>query len=261
MQEVHAVLLTGGSAYGLAAADGVMRYLEEHQSGYKTPWGRIPIVPAAVVFDLNLGSPLIRPGPDSGYKACLAAARSPLRQGSLGVGIGATVGKWAGPEYLMKGGFGLASVSDGKCVVTAVVVVNAVGDVLGPSGDILAGARSKEGHWLADEDPFRTIRFSRARPSVLSNTTLAALLTNARLTKVEANRAAQRGHDGLARALKPVHTSFDGDVVFALASGGVSIQSEVVAELGAEMIARAIRNAVVHASPVGNVPALSTGAP
>lgn len=251
MQEVHAVLLTGGSAYGLAAADGVMRYLEEQRVGYLTPWGRVPIVPAAVIFDLNIGSSSVRPNGDSGYAACSAAVSDDVAQGTVGAGTGATVGKWSGWESRMKGGFGIASFSLDTLIVSAVAVVNAVGDVLDESGNILAGARGHDRKWCAEADRFRSI--SRSTPRLSVNTTLAAILTNARLSKVEANRLAQRGHNGMARAIKPVHTSFDGDTVFALASGDADADLDLVAEMGADAVAEAIRNGVRNATSLRDV--------
>ena len=252
MNEVHAVLLTGGSAFGLAAADGVMQYLEEHDIGYKTPWVRVPIVPAAVIFDLNIGSKSVRPTAKSGYDACSDARRDAILEGSVGAGTGATVGKWAGTEFRMKGGVGIAGVTRDTLSVTAVAVVNAVGDVIDEGGSILAGARGNNKRWLAEQDPLRT--FARVPPR-LSNTTLVAIMTNARLTKVEVNRLAQRGHDGMARAIKPIHTSYDGDVVFGLACGEVAEAFDLVAEMGAEVTAQAIRRAVQMAKSVDGAPA------
>jgi len=253
MQEVHAVVLTGGSAYGLAAADGVMTYLEEHNIGYLTPWARVPIVPAAVIFDLNIGSNAVRPTRESGYAACGFARPENLVQGSVGVGTGATVGKWGGGETRMMGGFGISTNRDGSLITTAVAVVNAVGDVVDSSGNVLAGARGTAGGWLSDTDPLRTL--ARGKPILQGNTTLVVILTNAKLSKVEVNRMAQRGHDGMARAIVPVHTSFDGDAVFGLASGLVDAPFDLVAELGAAAAAEAIRNGVTHASSTAGVPA------
>jgi len=258
MQEVHAVLLTGGSAYGLAAADGVMRFLEEHDIGYKTPWARVPIVPSAVIFDLNIGSHRIRPTADSGYRACVGALNEDARLGSVGAGMGATVGKWAGTETRMRGGLGVELVSMESVTVCAVAVVNAMGDVLDDAGNILAGARTKEGKWLAEDDGLRRMRIPRSGVVPMTNTTLVALLTNARLSKVDANRLAQRGHDGMSRAVRPVHTSYDGDVVFALAAGQVDANIDLVAEMGAEVVAAAIRRAVREATPGGGVPSIGS---
>lgn len=240
MQEVHAVLLTGGSAFGLAAADGVMRYLEERSIGYRTPWGRVPIVPGAVIFDLNVGSSTVRPSPESGYGACAAANSETVAEGSIGAGTGATVGKWAGTEHRMKGGVGISSTTHEDLIVTSVAVVNAVGDIIDSDGKVVAGARDGD-RWLAEDDPVRRLRLARSLP--LENTTLVALLTNARLTKVEANRLAQRGHDGMARAICPAHTSYDGDVVFGLSAGSANAPFDLVAELGARATADAIRRA------------------
>ncbi len=255
MQEVHAVVLTGGSAYGLAAADGVMRFLEERNIGYQTPWVKVPIVPAAVIFDLNIGSATVRPGAAEGRAACEAASRDCSKRGNIGAGTGATVGKWGGMETRMKGGLGVASLRRDDLEITAVAVVNAVGDVLDESSRVLAGARSNDGRWLASDDPLRT--FTLRRPPLQSNTTLVAILTNARIAKVDANRLAQRAHDGMARAVKPVHTSFDGDLTIALASGPVETQFDLLAEVAAEMTASAIRDAVRTAASVDGAPGLA----
>ena len=260
MQEVHAVLLTGGSAFGLAAADGVVRYLEERGIGYETPWARVPIVPAAVVYDLNIGSATVRPGPEAGYKACTAARAGDVAEGNVGAGTGATVGKWAGagPGTRMKGGFGLAAVHMGDIVVCAAAVVNAVGDIVDPTGRVLAGARAEDGRWLADVDPYAMV--TGGIPLQHANTTLVVLHTNAALTKVDVYRFAQRGHDGMARAVRPVHTSYDGDLVFALASKQAGpAPVDVVAEMGAEATALAIRRAVQTAASAGGVPGLAGG--
>lgn len=253
MQEVHAVLLTGGSAFGLAAADGVMKFLEEKGIGYQTPWVKVPIVPAAVIFDLNIGSKDIRPTASSGYAACASAKSEKIVEGTVGAGTGATIGKWAGTETRMKGGFGIAAISQGELVVTAAAVVNSVGDVIDGSGKILAGARASNGRWLGEIDPLRT--FTRGKVAILSNTTLVAVMTNAKLTKVEVSRLSQRGHDGMARAIKPSHTSYDGDIVFGLASGAVEANFDLVAEMGADVTASAIRRGVRMASSVEGAPA------
>jgi L-aminopeptidase/D-esterase-like protein len=254
MHEVHAVLLTGGSAFGLAAADGVMRFLEERGVGYQTPWAKVPIVPAAVIYDLNIGVSNIRPESSAGYEACSNARKENIGQGSVGAGTGATIGKWGGLDTRMKGGLGIASMTSGELVVSAVAVVNAVGDVLTGDGSVLAGAKSTDAGWLADADPHRTI--SRGKVVPLSNTTLVVIVTNARMSKVEVNRVAQRGHDGMARVIKPVHTSFDGDIVFALASGNIDASFESVASLGADLTEEAIRSGVSNATSLAGVVAL-----
>jgi L-aminopeptidase/D-esterase-like protein len=253
MREVHAVLLTGGSAFGLAAADGVMRFLEEHEIGYQTPWVRVPIVPAAVIFDLNIGSVMARPDPESGYQACARATQS-VDEGSVGAGTGATVGKWGGIKTRMKGGTGCATFHHGDLLVSALAVVNAVGDVLSSNGEVLAGARSEDGVWLVREDPLRVPTRHGSVPH--TNTTLVAIMTNARCSKVDVNRIAQRAHDGMARAIKPAHTSFDGDVAFTLSSGQIEANFDLLAEMGADATAEAIRSGVRSATSLGGVPAL-----
>jgi L-aminopeptidase/D-esterase-like protein len=242
MQEVHAVLLAGGSAFGLAAADGVMRYLEEHGIGYATPWGRVPIVPSAVVFDLNVGSSIVRPTAEAGYHACMSATAEPSCTGRIGAGTGTTVGKWHGLRSAMPGGIGCRVVQVRELQVAAIAVVNAIGDVREDDGRIIAGARKPDGTWLADGMQYVSVL--PFAPEPLTNTTLVAILTDALLTKVEANRVAQRVHDGFARAIKPIHTSHDGDVSFVLASGRHQGVFEVVAEAATDAAADAIRNAV-----------------
>ncbi len=255
MDQVQAILLTGGSAYGLAAADGVMRWLEERGVGYRTPWGVVPIVPSAVIFDLNVGSWEVRPGPEQGRAACDAAVPSITMQGSIGAGTGATVGKWNGLEGKMKGGFGAAEWRHGTIVVHVIAVVNAVGDVLDEQGSILAGAREADGTWAVRRAPIRP--FARGRVLDRTNTTLAVLMTNARLTKVECLRISQRMHDGLARTIVPVHTSFDGDVTFAASFGSEQADLDLIAECGAQLVAEAVRNAVRSAEPLFGIPTVA----
>jgi L-aminopeptidase/D-esterase-like protein len=255
MQEVHAILLTGGSAFGLAAADGIMKFLEERNRGYLTPWARVPIVPAAVIFDLNLGSSAVRPDARSGYQACENAS-SVTACGNIGAGTGATVGKWAGRETWMKGGCGSAYAQDGDLAVGVLAVVNAVGDVIDEHGAILAGARSQAGEFLAKNDPHRTLAKGKVLPD--TNTTLVVVMTNASLTKVEVLRIAQRAHDGMARAIVPVHTSYDGDIAFAAAAGSVMAPLDLVAEIGAALTAEAIRTAVRSAASLPGVMGLKT---
>lgn len=249
---VHAILLTGGSAFGLAAADGVMRYLAERNIGHKTPILPIPLVPAAVVYDLFLGMGSAFPTADTGYAACLNARDVDVAQGNVGAGAGVTVGKWSGTMDIMKSGFGLASHSRGDLIVGAAAVVNAMGDVVEKDGRVLAGARKPEGGWMADDDPFRSFPDSPpVQPG--TNTTLVVVYTNAIFSKVEANRLAQRAHDGMAIAIRPVHTTHDGDTAFALATCQVEAGFDLVANIAVEMVAEAIRNSVRHAGPVGPI--------
>ena len=255
VQEIHAVLLTGGSAYGLAAADGVMRWLEEHNIGYPTPWAKVPLVPTAVVFDLNAGSSSVRPDALSGYRACDTASTGPFDEGNVGAGTGTTVGKWRGTEFWMKGGLGSASAERSGLIVGALVVVNAVGDIINENGTILAGARRPDGQFMGEAEPYRPL----ARGKVLeqTNTTLAVVATNAKLSKLELHRVAQRMHDGMARAIVPIHTSYDGDVSFALASGDVKTDLDLVSEIAAQLTTEAIRRAVRAAKTTSGISGLS----
>ncbi len=260
---VHAVLLTGGSAFGLAAADGVVAFLEESGVGHWTPMALVPIVPAAVVYDLFLGRGKVRPGPQMGLEACRKATAGAVAQGNVGAGTGVTVGKWGGFEWLMKGGFGTAGMqiavapedSVDTLVVAAAAVTNSIGDVVQPDGTVLAGARAPEGRWRVELDPLR--RFPDRPPAQMgTNTTLVVVATNANLGKVEANRLAQRAHDGLAIAVRPVHTLHDGDICFALASGDVEAPYDLVGNAVVEVVAEAIRNSVREAHTAAGVPGL-----
>jgi L-aminopeptidase/D-esterase-like protein len=254
IQFVNAVVLTGGSAFGLATADGVMRYLGEREIGHWTPIRPIPIVPAAVVYDLFFSGGKQLPDAEMGYQACLNAGDTDIPQGNVGAGAGVTVGKWGGFAAPMKGGFGLASVEVEGVTVGAAAVVNAVGDVVNEDGSILAGARKPGGGWLVEVNPFR--KFPERPPAQLTNTTLIVLWTNAILSKIEANRLAQRAHDGLAIAIRPAHTTHDGDTAFALATGQVVGNFDLVANTAVHVIAEAIRNGVRFAQSVGEIPGL-----
>ncbi len=247
---INAVLLTGGSAFGLAAADGVVRYLAERNIGHSTPIRNVPIVAAAVVYDLFMdpgGSP---PDHELGYAACLAAEDQLVTQGNVGAGAGVTVGKWSGFQGIMKGGFGLAEVSEGDLVVGAAAVTNCIGDVVNADGSVLAGAHDEHGQWKVGDDPWR--RFPEQPPTIAgTNTTLVVVGTNAGLDKVLANRLAERAHDGIAVAVRPAHTTHDGDTSYALATNRVEAEFDLVANIAVEMVAEAIRNAVREASTVG----------
>ncbi len=261
--ETHAILLTGGSAFGLGATDGVVRFLEEKGVGYDVRVARVPIVPAAVIFDLATGDPTARPDASMGYEAAVAAASGDFPQGSVGVGTGATVGKVLGPEHAMKGGLGSASMElPGGLVVASLVAVNAFGDVRDPStGEILAGPRL-EGGTLADSVEYlmEASHFMRWG----ENTTLGVVATNARLTKPQLTRVAQMAHDGLARTISPVHTSIDGDTVFAASIGGhpegpmdVAASADVVGAWAARVTAEAIIRAIRAARGTPDLPAAS----
>jgi L-aminopeptidase/D-esterase-like protein len=224
VDKVHAVVLSGGSAFGLNAATGVVRWLDEHGIGFETGYGRVPIVPAAVLFDLAVvrpgDNPKARPGAEAGYAACEAASTSPPAAGNVGAGAGACVGKLFGPNRCMKGGIGNASVRVGPWVVGALVACNAVGDVIDPAtGQVLAGARTVDGHTLLDTQRAFLNGERGNRPLPGTNTTIGVVATNATLNKAQAKRLAMSAHDGLARSILPAHTTLDGDTLFALATG------------------------------------------
>ena len=247
MQEIHAILLTGGSAYGLGAANGVMKYLGEKKTGYQTPWALVPIVPAAVIFDLNVGDSAVFPTQDDAYRACENATVE-VQQGNIGAGTGATIGKWHGPGSSMKGGVGTSSVTIGEAIVGALAVVNAVGDIVGPDGNILAGAQ-QEGKFFGGEDRLNSLQNEGMLLRNI-NTTLVVVATNARLSKVDCYRVAQRAHDGMARAIVPSHTTFDGDTTFSLSTGNILAPIDLVAEMGAAATAESIRAAVKNSAKV-----------
>ncbi len=261
VQQVHALFLSGGSAFGLDVATGVRQFLYERKIGFELRGARVPIVPGAIIFDLNVGNrPDIWPTADCGYRAAASANDGPVQEGNVGAGAGATVGKTAGAGGPMKGGLGTAHISvpagSGVLSVGALVVVNAVGDVIDPhSGALIAGVLTPDGKRLADA---RTLirRGSAAPPGAGQNTTIGIVATNARLTKVQATKVAQMAQDGLARAIYPAHTMGDGDVVFALATGEID-NSEVsrIGALAADAIAEAIVRAVQAATSIPGYPA------
>jgi L-aminopeptidase/D-esterase-like protein len=234
VEGAHAVVLTGGSAFGLATAGGVERYLEERGIGTEVGPVRVPTVPAAVIFDLGVGDPARRPGPDEGHGACLAASVE-VEEGRVGAGTGATVAKLWGPERAVPGGLGTWSVRAGAAIVGAIVVVNAVGEVLAADGEVLAGPRLAPGERRED-------LVQRLQPGTA--TTIGVVATNAALTKPEARRLAGVAHDALDLVIRPAHTLFDGDTVFTLATGAVDATFEQIAELVAPAVTEAVRRAV-----------------
>jgi len=258
VEQVNAVFLSGGSAFGLDVATGVRQYLFEKKIGYPTRAANVPIVPGAILYDLNIGDkPQIWPTADCGYRASQSASDGPVAEGNVGAGAGATIGKSGGGGGPMKGGMGTASITlaDGL-VVAALVAVNAVGDVVDPAtGKVVAGVRSADGKGLADSRKIlRGGRTVDAQPG--QNTTIGVVATNARLTKVQAAKVAQMAHDGLARAIYPAHTMGDGDTIFALATGAIAgADVSRVGALGAEMIAEAVVRAAREATGIPGYPA------
>lgn len=263
VQQAHAVVLAGGSAFGLEAATGVVRYLEERGIGFDVRIAKVPIVPAAILFDLGIGRSDVRPDAAMGYAACLAATEGPVAEGNVGAGAGATVGKVLGLAQAMKSGLGTASIDlGGGLIVGALVAVNAFGDVVDPqTGRILAGARRPDGTGFADtlavlraytQQP--PMRFG-APPPASGNTVIGVVVTSANLTKEGANKVAQMAHDGIARAVRPAHTMLDGDTLFTLATGQVEADVNVVGAFAAEVVAQAIVRAVLTAKPAAGLPA------
>lgn len=260
VQEIHALLLTGGSAFGLDAAGGVMRYLRERGIGFDARVARVPIVPAAVIFDLDMGDPGVYPDADAGYAACVAADDGEDRQGNVGAGCGARVGNLLGPAHRTKGGIGLASSGpDDPVAMGVLAVVNAAGDVIDRDGSILAGVRGPDGFAGAASLLRRGAGDSPFPSGPLANTTLVAVVTEARLDKTALTRLAQQAQDGLARAISPVHTRFDGDTVFALSTGSVAADPDMLAVLAVELVAEAIRSAVRAARSVPGARAIGGG--
>ena len=268
VEKVHAVVLAGGSAFGLDAASGVMRYLDEQGIGFETGAGKVPIVPAAILFDLNLGRGEVRPDAEMGYRAAASASADAPKEGNVGAGTGASVGKIFGLKSAMKSGIGTASMQVGGLVVGAMVAVNAFGDVIDPqSGQILAGARSVNlGPLKLGEDGYfgdtleimktfigRTVLGFATR----SNTVIGVVATNAKLKKPEATKVAQMAQDGLARTIRPAHTMLDGDAIFALATGEKRADPSTVGAFAAEVVAQAILRAVQTASLAGGLPGLN----
>lgn len=252
VEQVQAILFSGGSAYGLAAATGVVRWLEEQNLGYKIGGGVVPIVPAAILFDLGVGNFKVRPTEDAGYKACLAATTGPVQEGNVGAGAGATVGKMFGPKFAMKSGLGTASVKVGDTgiVVGALVAVNAIGDVIDPrTGTIVAGARTEDGKGYRDSmdailKGYHVVAESGA------NTTIGVVATNAPFTKTQMTKIAQMAHDGLARAINPVHTARDGDTIFSMSTATAKVKADVsaIGAIAATVMARAIIRGVMQAT-------------
>lgn len=253
LESINALLLTGGSAFGLATATGVVEELEKSGVGYKTPWALVPIVPAAVIFDLNIGNSSVRPGPDQGKHAIKNALFNNRAAGNVGAGTGATVGKWAGLDKAMKGGLGIYQDEFGDLKTCAIVVLNAVGDIVDNHNKIIAGAHTKGG-FIAEKNPYR--RLGDPLTGQNQNTVLCAVMTNAIITKQQASYLAKRAHLGLARRIIPSHTSFDGDVSFVLSKGEIQTNIDTIAGLIIGAVEGAIQNAVESAETLLGIPSM-----
>lgn len=266
VQRVHAVLLTGGSAFGLDAATGVMRYLEEQGVGFDAQVAKVPIVPAAVLFDLALGQADVRPNAEMGYAACQSASEDPPAEGNAGAGMGASVGKILGMGGAMKAGIGSASVElGGGVVVGAIVAVNSLGDVVDPfTNAIIAGARPTrigpikiggEGKFANTLAVMKSTAGKTAlKFAMKGNTVIGVVASNARLTKEGANKVAQMSQDGLARAIRPAHTMLDGDTIFAISTGEKKVDVNIIGAYAAEVVSQAIIRAIMAAEAAGDLP-------
>lgn len=268
VEKVHAILLAGGSAFGLDAASGVMRFLEDNNIGYQTGVAKIPIVPAAILYDLNIGDPKVRPTPEMGYLACTNASGSSPDQGSIGAGTGATVGKLMGMNRATKSGIGSASIDLGGGVkVGAIVAVNAIGEVIDPgNGNIIAGVRANKATVFEQGKPV----FSEALQIMKSivgktllglaekaNTVIGVVATNAKFDKAACTKLAQMAQNGLVRTIRPANTMHDGDTIFALSTGKKKANINIVGAFAAQAVQRAILNAVLEATSLGGIPAIS----
>jgi len=250
VQSVDAILFTGGSAFGLNAASGVVRYLEERGVGFPTPKGPVPIVSAAVIYDLDIGEEK-RPDEEMAYLACTEANTSEEREGLLGVGTGASVGCVFGRERSTKSGFGLYRFSSGDFLLDVAAVSNALGNVIGEDGKILAGVRGDDGRFMNAE---KVICEGFFGPCAGTSTTLVLIATNARLNREQAQRVAMQGHNGIVRAVRPSHTRYDGDTVFVIATGEIDVSIDAVEVLASMGTAEAIRSGVLNARKAGGIP-------
>jgi L-aminopeptidase/D-esterase-like protein len=246
VDQVHAVVLAGGSAFGLEAATGVMRYLEQQQIGLDTGAVKVPIVPAAILYDLGLGRADVRPDAAMGYRAATSASSDPPAEGNVGAGLGASIGKMRGMKHAMKAGIGTWSINVNGIVIGALVAVNAIGDVVDPkSGQVIAGLRP--------ESTLESLKRNQTQFAIKSNTVIGAIATDAKLTKAQATKVAQMAQDGLARVIRPAHTMFDGDAIFALSTGEKTADVSMVGAFAAEVMAKAILRAVKMAASAGGI--------
>lgn len=245
VDKIHAILLTGGSAFGLDAAGGIMKYLEERGIGFDVGVTKVPIVCGAALFDLVIGDHKVRPDKEMGYRACLSASKAECLDGNIGAGTGATIGKVLGPEFAMKGGLGTYTLKVGDLIVGAIVAVNCLGDVIDPEdGKAVAGVLNEDKDGLRNTEDIMLLQYDNKKNLYNGNTTIGAIVTNAKLTKAETNKVASMAHNGYGRTIYPVHTMYDGDTIFSIATGKVEADVNVVGLLAARTMERAIVKAV-----------------
>ncbi len=257
-ETLYAVVLSGGSAFGLDASGGVMKYLEEHEIGFDTGAGEVPIVSGACLFDLIAADAKCRPDADMGYEACVDSEKNDPGMGNCGAGTGATVGKFMGKERLMKGGLGMYAVKKGKVKIGAIVAVNCLGDVYDvDTGEQMAGLLSKDGSRLESTRIAIWNSLEQQKDVFKGNTTIGCIITNAALSKAQCSKLASMAHDGYAAAIKPVHTSADGDTIFFMACGDVEVNQDALGDLGAYVMGKAINNGIRYAEPAYGFKAMS----
>ena len=253
IEEIQAVVLVGGSVFGLDAASGVVSYLEENICGFPVSQFRVPIVPAAVLFDLLIGDGRVRPDAAMGYQACVSASSDPVPEGSVGAGSGATVGKIHGMDYSIKSGQGSSALVKDNLVVAALVIVNAFGDVFDKRGNLLAGPRNQETGFM---ERTAELLMKPGYTGSPGNTTLGVVATNADLDKTALTKVCQLAHNGLARSIWPVHTMRDGDTIFALSKGDITENVDLIGLMAAEAVAAAVERAVLKAESLCKIPAV-----
>lgn len=259
VSQIHCVMLSGGSAYGLSAADGAMRYLEERNIGFNVGVGVVPIVCGASLFDLVVGDSKCRPDSDMGYAACVNSAENQDLQGNVGAGTGASVGKYCGVERMMKGGLGTYAVQIGDVKCGAIVALNALGDVIdSDTQEMLAGLLNEDKTDMIKTTDVMFDKISKDVDVFSGNTTLGCIITNAKLNKPQCNKLASIAHNGYAKAISPVHTSADGDSIFAMATGDVDVNPDALGALATHVMAKAIANAVLNAKPAFGLLAASS---
>lgn len=250
VEQIHAIMLSGGSAYGLDAGAGAMQFLEENNVGFDVGVGVVPIVCGASLFDLVVGDPKCRPDKAMGYEACKNAGDGPVAEGNVGAGTGATVGKFHGMAHMMKSGLGTYAVRIGELQVAAIVAVNALGDVVDvDTGKRIAGLLNEDNTKLSNTEETMYAQYAEDKNVFSGNTTIGCIVTNAKLTKSQANKLASIAHNGFARAIRPVHTMADGDTIFVMATGEVEVMPDAVGALATDVMARAINRAVRMAEP------------
>lgn len=251
VDKIHAVTLAGGSAFGLDAASGVMQYLEERNVGFDVSVTKVPIVCSAVLFDLGIGDYKVRPDKGMGYAACKNAELNESKEGNVGAGTGATVGKILGPEYSMKGGLGCYALQVGALQVGAIIAVNCLGDVVDPdTGKIIAGALNKDKKTFVNTEEIMVSKYDEKKNLFSGNTTIGVVVTNGRFTKSEMNKIASMAHNGYGRTMRPAHSIFDGDTIFTMATGKVEADITVVGLLAARVVEQAVLRAVRSAESI-----------